>query len=391
MGNPDGIVQVFREKGVSMGNYLGQDTFKLGFGLMRLPKNPDGSIDVPQVCQMADRFIAAGGTYFDTAYVYDDGASEAAFKAAVADRYPRDSYTVATKLNVRVAKDAEDARQQFYTSLERTGVSYIDYYLLHAIQRGNYEMYEEYGIWDYVAELKKKGLIRHWGFSFHSDPELLRMLLTKHPDAEFVQLQLNYADWENPGVASRKNWEICKEFGKPVTVMEPVKGGILADPIPTVKAVFDAEGSGRSYASWAVRFAASLDNILVVLSGMSNLAQMEDNLSYMKEFQPLSDAELDLIRQAQEALNGDKSIPCTACHYCTEGCPMGIPIPEIFTVANRRKGSPEFRTIREYGIVTQGKGKASECIQCGQCEAACPQNLPIIELLEKCRSMEEEA
>ncbi len=390
MGNPDGIVQVFREKGVSMGNYLGQDTFKLGFGLMRLPKNPDGSIDVPQVCQMADRFIAAGGTYFDTAYVYDDGASEAAFKAAVADRYPRDSYTVATKLNVRVAKDAEDARQQFYTSLERTGVSYIDYYLLHAIQRGNYEMYEEYGIWDYVAELKKKGLIRHWGFSFHSDPELLRMLLTKHPDAEFVQLQLNYADWENPGVASRKNWEICKEFGKPVTVMEPVKGGILADPIPTVKAVFDAEGSGRSYASWAVRFAASLDNILVVLSGMSNLAQMEDNLSYMKEFQPLSDAELDLIRQAQEALNGDKSIPCTACHYCTEGCPMGIPIPEIFTVANRRKGSPEFRTIREYGIVTQGKGKASDCIQCGQCEAACPQNLPIIELLEKCRSMEEE-
>ena len=390
LGNPDGIVQVFREKGVSMGNYLGQDTFKLGFGLMRLPKNPDGSIDVPQVCQMADRFIAAGGTYFDTAYVYDDGASEAAFKAAVADRYPRDSYTVATKLNVRVAKDAEDARQQFYTSLERTGVSYIDYYLLHAIQRGNYEMYEEYGIWDYVAELKKKGLIRHWGFSFHSDPELLRMLLTKHPDAEFVQLQLNYADWENPGVASRKNWEICKEFGKPVTVMEPVKGGILADPIPTVKAVFDAEGSGRSYASWAVRFAASLDNILVVLSGMSNLAQMEDNLSYMKEFQPLSDAELDLIRQAQEALNGDKSIPCTACHYCTEGCPMGIPIPEIFTVANRRKGSPEFRTIREYGIVTQGKGKASDCIQCGQCEAACPQNLPIIELLEKCRSMEEE-
>ena len=373
-----------------MGNYLGQDTFKLGFGLMRLPKNPDGSIDVPQVCQMADRFIAAGGTYFDTAYVYDDGASEAAFKAAVADRYPRDSYTVATKLNVRVAKDAEDARQQFYTSLERTGVSYIDYYLLHAIQRGNYEMYEEYGIWDYVAELKKKGLIRHWGFSFHSDPELLRMLLTKHPDAEFVQLQLNYADWENPGVASRKNWEICKEFGKPVTVMEPIKGGILADPIPTVKAVFDAEGSGRSYASWAVRFAASLDNIIVVLSGMSNLAQMEDNLSYMKEFQPLSDAELDLIRQAQEALNGDKSIPCTACHYCTEGCPMGIPIPEIFTVANRRKGSPEFRTIREYGIVTQGKGKASDCIQCGQCEAACPQNLPIIELLEKCRSMEEE-
>jgi predicted aldo/keto reductase-like oxidoreductase len=251
-------------------------------------------------------------------------------------------------------------------------------------------MYEKYGIWDYVAELKKKGLIRHWGFSFHSDPELLRMLLTKHPDAEFVQLQLNYADWENPGVASRKNWEICKEFGKPVTVMEPVKGGILADPIPTVKAVFDPVRGGSSYSSYAVRFAASLENLIVVLSGMSSLAQMEDNLSYMKDFRPLTEAEQELIHKAQEALNNDKSIPCTACRYCTEGCPMGIPIPDIFTVANRRKGSPRFRTVREYGIVTQGKGKASECIQCGQCEAACPQHLPIIELLESCRSMEEE-
>ena len=372
-----------------MPGYLGQDTFKLGFGLMRLPKNADGSIDIPQVCQMADRFIEAGGTYFDTAYVYDDGRSEAAFKAAVVDRHPRESFTICTKLCAWLqCHDELSARQQFYTSLERTGAGYFDYYLLHAIQRNNYKKYDEYHIWDFIAEQKRKGLVRHWGFSFHADPELLEELLTAHPEVDFVQLQINYADWENPGVAARRNWEICKAHGKPVTVMEPVKGGVLADPIPAVKAVFDQAGNGLSYASWAIRYVASKDNIITVLSGMSNLAQMEDNLSYMRDFKPLSPEEEAVIAKAQWALNADQSIPCTACHYCTEGCPMGIPIPEIFTVANRRKGSPEFRTKREYNIVTQGKGKASDCIQCGQCESACPQHLPIIRLLEQCRNME---
>ena len=372
-----------------MSDLLGKDTFKLGFGLMRLPKLEDGHIDVPQVCQMADRFIEAGGTYFDTAYVYDNGESEAAFKAAVADRYPRDAYTVATKLNAMMqCHDAASAKQQFWTSLERTGAGYFDYYLLHALQRNNYKLYDEYGLWDFVREQKEKGLIRHWGFSFHADPELLEELLTLHPDAEFVQLQLNYADWENQGVASRRNWEICKAHGKPVTVMEPVKGGILADPIDTVKAVFDGTGTGMSYASWAVRFAASQENILVVLSGMSSLEQMEDNLSYMRNFQPLTEAEMAVIRRAQDALDADKSIPCTACRYCAKGCPMGIPIPDIFNVANRKKGSPEFRTVREYTIVTQGKGRASDCVACGQCEGVCPQHLPIIRLLEDFRSLE---
>lgn len=372
-----------------MSDYLGKNTFKLGFGLMRLPKLEDGGIDIPQVCQMADAFIAAGGTYFDTAYVYDNGLSEAAFKAAVADRYPRDAYTVATKLNAQMqCHDEASAKQQFWTSLERTGAGYFDYYLLHALQRANYKKYDEYGIWDFVKEQKAKGLIKHWGFSFHADPELLEELLEAHPDAEFVQLQINYADWENPGVASRRNWEICKAHGKPVTVMEPVKGGILADPIPTVKAVFDAANPNASYASWAVRYVAGLDNILTVLSGMSSLAQMEDNLSYMKDFKPLDEAEQAAVKRAQDALNADQSIPCTACRYCTKGCPMDIPIPDIFTVENRKKGSPEFRTLREYAIVTQGKGKASDCVACGQCESVCPQHLPIIQLLEKCRSLE---
>ena len=360
--------------------------FRLGFGLMRLPKKEDGHIDLSQVCEMADRFLAAGGTYFDTAFVYDAGESEAIFRQAVADRYPREAYTLATKLHAAMqCHDEQSAKQEFYTSLERTGAGYFDYYLLHALQRSTYQKYDEYGIWDFVREQKEKGLIRHVGFSFHADPELLEQLLTEHPEIEFVQLQINYADWENPGVASRKNWEICRAHGKPVVIMEPVKGGILADPIPIVREVFDRACPGPSYASWALRFAAGLDNILAVLSGMSNLAQMEDNLRTMSPFVPLSEAEMDLIHQAQRALDADKSIPCTACHYCTKGCPMEIPIPEIFNVQNRKKGSPKFRTVREYDIVTLHRGRAGSCVACGQCEAACPQHLPIIDLLRQCR------
>ena len=373
-----------------MNEILQKNPFKLGFGLMRLPKLSDGkSIDIPQVCEMTDRFVAAGGTYFDTAYVYDEGRSEAAFRAAVADRYPREAWTLATKLNAMMqCHDEESAKQQFYTSLERTGAGYFDYYLLHALQRSNLSKYDDYHIWDFVAEQKQKGLIKHWGFSFHADPDLLEELLTLHPEVEFVQLQINYADWENPGVAARKNWEICKAHGKPVTVMEPVKGGILADPIPAVKQILDSTGSGLSYAGWALRYVASQENIITVLSGMSNLAQMEDNLRSMAPFRPMTESELDIIRQAQQALNADQSIPCPACHYCTEGCPMSIPIPEIFTVVNRMKGSPHFRTVREYNIVTVGRGKAADCVRCGQCEGVCPQHLPIISLLEKAQEFE---
>lgn len=371
-----------------MSVYTGKEKLKLGFGLMRLPRLEDGSIDVPQVSEMVDLFMEAGGTYFDTAFAYQ--GSEEAIRKALVERYPRDSYTLASKLIIQPGStiSVEEAKQETMTSLERSGAGYFDYYLVHAIQRGNWQKYEEYGIWDYVKELKEKGLIKHYGFSFHADPELLVELLKRHPDAEFVQLQINYADWENPGVASRRNWEICKQYGKPVTVMEPVKGGILADPIDTVKEILKAANPDASYASWALRFVASKDNMLAVLSGMSSLEQMKDNLSFMKDFKPLTEEEEKVIAKAQEALDNDKSIPCTACHYCTKGCPMNIPIPEIFNVENRKKGSPEFRVKREYTIVTADKGKASDCIQCGQCEAACPQHLPIISLLEQCRSME---
>jgi len=371
-----------------MSVYTGKEKLKLGFGLMRLPRLEDGTIDVPQVSDMVDAFIEAGGTYFDTAFAYQ--GSEEAIRKALVERYPRDSYTLASKLIIQPGStmSVEEAKQETMTSLERSGAGYFDYYLVHAIQRGNWQLYEDYGIWDYVKELKEKGLIKHYGFSFHADPQLLVQLLERHPDAEFVQLQINYADWENPGVASRENWEICKKCGKPVTVMEPVKGGILADPIDTVKEILKAANPDASYASWALRFVAGKDNILAVLSGMSSIEQMKDNLSFMKDFKPLDEEEQKVIAKAQEALDNDKSIPCTACHYCTKGCPMSIPIPEIFNVENRKKGSPEFRVKREYTIVTADKGKASDCIQCGQCEAACPQHLPIISLLEQCRSME---
>ena len=239
-----------------------ENKLKLGFGLMRLPRLENGEIDVEQVAKMVDLFVEAGGTYFDTAFAYP--GSEEAIRQALVERYPRDTYTLATKLNVMSAENEESAKREFETSLERTGAGYFDYYLLHALQRSNYKLYDEYHLWDYVKQLKEDGKIRHYGFSFHADPELLDELLTKHPDVDFVQLQINYADWENPGVASRRNWEICKAHGKRVTVMEPVKGGILADPIDPVKEIFDAEGTGASYPSWALRFVASRDNLLAV-------------------------------------------------------------------------------------------------------------------------------
>ena len=367
-----------------MEKYFGENTPKLGFGLMRLPKK-DGKIDIEQTKQMVDLFMEAGLTYFDTAYVYDNGESEKAAKAALVDRYPRESYTLCTKLCAWMgAEDENSAKQQFYTSLERTGAGYFDYYLLHALQRGNYKLYDDYHLWDFVKEQKEKGLIRHYGFSFHADPALLEELLTDHPDVDFVQLQINYADWENPGVASRECWEIARRHGKSIVIMEPVKGGALADPIPGVQELLKSADPAASFASWAIRYAASLDGIITVLSGMSNLEQMNDNISYMKNFKPLSDSEQAVILRAQSVLSGDKSIPCTACHYCTDGCPMRIPIPEIFSVANRQRGNEAFRGKREYIIATEGRGKASDCIECGQCVSACPQQISVIERLRAC-------
>ena len=367
-----------------MEKYFGESTPKLGFGLMRLPRLENGEIDVEQTKRMVDLFLAAGQTYFDTAYVYE--GSEEAARQALVERYPRDSYTLATKLNASMeGLDEATAKQQLTVSLERTGAGYFDYYLLHALSERNVEKYDRFHLWDFVKDMKAQGLIRHYGFSFHGSPALLDKLLTEHPDVEFVQLQLNYVDWEEPRVAARENYEICRRHGKPVVVMEPVKGGLLADPPARVRELLKNARPDMSLASWGIRYAASLDGILTVLSGMSNVAQMEDNLSYMKDFRPLSEAEQAVICQAQEAFRQIETIPCTACHYCTEGCPAQIPIPEIFAARNRQLIWERMEDGRKaYAEAVKERGKASDCLACGQCENACPQHLGVIEYLKGC-------
>lgn len=372
-----------------MEKYFGESTPKLGFGLMRLPKDAAGKIDIEHTKKMVDLFMNAGLTYFDTAYVYDDGNSEKAAKTALVDRYPRESFTLATKLCSWLKEnDAEAAKQQLFTSLERTGAGYFDYYLLHALQTGNYKTYDDYRIWDFVREQKEKGLIKHWGFSFHAGPELLDELLTAHPDTEFVQLQINYADWENPDVTARANYEVARKHGKSIIVMEPVKGGALADPPESVQKILKEANPDASFASWAIRYAASLEGIITVLSGMSNIEQMNDNLSYMKDFRPLSEAEQAAVQKAQEVINGVKSIPCTACHYCTSGCPMQIPIPEIFAARNKQLVWGQLEAGKAaYANAVKNSGKAGSCVECGQCESACPQQIKVIEQLKECAAV----
>ncbi len=355
----------------------------LGFGLMRLPRTEGGAIDIAETSRMVDAFLAAGFTYFDTAYVYE--GSEEAARQALVERHPRDSYTLATKLNARVAKDPDDARSQLQQSLQRTGAGYFDYYLLHAVQDSNARHYADWDLWAYARQVKAQGLVRHYGFSFHGTPALLDRLLTEHPDVDFVQLQINYADWDNPEVTAGANYEVARRHGKQVVIMEPVKGGALADVPPEEKELFEAVRPGASCASWALRFAASLDGVLAVLSGMSNTAQMEDNLATFTDFAPVTEAERQAIAKAQQVFAHSAAIPCTGCGYCVEGCPRQIFIPKVFAAANKQLAQNDLDKAKEaYARAIDGRGKASDCIGCSQCEGACPQHLPIIEWLRKC-------
>jgi predicted aldo/keto reductase-like oxidoreductase len=363
---------------------LVENSIKLGFGLMRLPHvNGGKEIDVEETKVMVDKFIKAGGKYFDTAFVYT-GSEEAAKKALV-ERYPRDSYYLADKLNAGefCCKNEAEAKQEFLTSLERTGAGYFDFYLLHALGEDNLANYEKYGLWDYVKELKSEGKIKHYGISFHDTAALLDEILTDHPDIEFVQLQINYADWEDKSIQSKKCYDVATKHGKPVIVMEPVKGGTLANPPePVLKVLRDADPAA-SPASWAIRFVASLPNVMMVLSGMSNVEQMDDNLSFMKDFEPLTADEEKVIDDARTALNSFDTIKCTACHYCTPGCPVEMHIPEIFAVMNDYKIYGDLASAKDQYGWRPGGPKASACIECGQCENACPQKLPIINLLKE--------
>ena len=355
---------------------------KLGFGLMRLPRKDENTIDVEETKKMVDHFMAAGMNYFDTAWAYD--GSEDAIRQALVERYPRDRFFLVDKLNARMAKDEAEAKDEINVSLKRAGVSYFDLYFLHAIQDGNIDFYNRYGLWDYVKQLKEEGRIRRIGFSFHGSPELLENLLDAHPEVELVQLQINYADWENPKVQSRANLAVCQKHHIPVTIMEPVKGGLLANPPKEIQDLLRQAEPDMSFASWAIRFAASQEGVVTVLSGMSSLEQMDNNLSYMKDFQPLNAQENDVILKARDILSKANQIACTGCHYCMPGCPVHMHIPDIFTAMNVYKMDGRLdKAKQEYRFAVNGSSLASQCLHCGQCEGACPQSLPIISYLEE--------
>ncbi len=365
-------------------SFFDKEIKKFGFGLMRLPKI-DGAIDVEQMKDMVDAFMAAGFTYFDTAWVYN-GSEEAARKALV-ERYPRESYQLATK-NAAWAggKSKEEAIAQFETSLERTGAGYFDNYLLHNLGNKRTKVFDDLAMWDFVREKKAEGKIRHYGFSFHSTPEELDEILTAHPDVEFVQLQINYADWENPAVQSRGVYEMARRHGKQVVIMEPLKGGLLADPPESVAKILKESEPDLSVASWGIRFAADLEGVLVVLSGMSSLEQMQDNISFMKDFSGLTDQERTVISAAREELNRIPIVPCTSCNYCAKVCPMEIGISATFTAANlfylygNMQRAARSETL---GVTNAGKKQAVSCIRCGKCEQVCPQHIRIREELAK--------
>ena len=323
----------WNKKGEKNMAYLGEEIKKLGFGLMRLPQKSEGVIDVEQTKVMVDKFMEAGFTYFDTAWAY--AGSEDAIREALVERYSREKYQLATKMAAWInCKTRDEALAQFKTSLERTKAGYFDFYLLHNLGEHRTKYFDEYGLWDWIREQKEAGLIRHAGFSFHSTPEELDALFTAHPEMEFVQLQINYADWENPAIQSRACYEVARKHGKPVIIMEPVKGGMLATPPEAVEKLLKEAEPEASTASWAIRFAADLEGVITVLSGMSNVAQMEDNLFFMKDFNGLTDSEKETLDKAREAMSKIPLIPCTTCNYCAKVCPMEIGISGSFTAMN---------------------------------------------------------
>ena len=356
---------------------------KLGFGLMRLPKDKQSQIKLDEVQRMVDSYMERGFNYFDTAYVYE--GSEEAIRQTLVEKYPRDVYTLADKLPAWKLTCQEDVERIFQESLNRTGVDYFDFYLLHSVEKSHYPTYEKYQCFDFIQEMKKQGKIKYMGFSFHDDADFLEKVLTEHPEIDFVQLQLNYLDWENGVIQSRRNYEVARKHHKPIIVMEPVKGGTLASFSDDIERIYKDYAPQKSIASWALRYVASLDGVMTILSGMSNAQQMNDNLDTMTHFEKINNEEAKLIKQVTDQVLSYPTIPCTKCRYCTPGCPMRIQIPDLFTAYNSAKMYGENRRYQTYykDHSTGDYQPAKACIACGQCESVCPQHLEIISLLKE--------
>lgn len=353
-----------------------------GFGCMRLPMNGD-QVDIAETTRMVDEFLAQGFNYFDTAHGYIGGKSELALKECLTSRYPREAYSLTDKLTDSYFKTEADIRPFFESQLEACGVDYFDFYLMHAQNADNFKKFKACRAYETAFALKAEGRIRHVGLSFHDRAEVLDQILTEYPQIEVVQIQFNYLDYDDIAVQSRKCYEVCCKHGKPVLVMEPVKGGSLVNLPEEAKKVLD-DLHGGSPASYAIRFAAGFPGMMMVLSGMSNMEQMKDNLSYMRDFKPLNETELTAVNKVQEIFHKMNMIPCTACRYCVEGCPKQISIPDLFAIMNIKQLHHDWNADYYYEEVHTAPGRrASDCLKCGKCEKICPQHLPIRKLLEE--------
>ncbi len=364
---------------------------KLGFGFMRLPILKEGdftSIDMEQVCEMTDIFMSNGFCYFDTAYPYHGEKSEEAIREALVKRYPRDSFILADKMPTIRVTGPQDYPVLFETQIKRCGVEYFDCYLLHNIWKKSYADTEKFGGFDFIAQKMKEGRIRRFGFSFHDEPELLDKALTAHPEVDFVQLQLNYLDWKSPSVRSEECYNVARKHGKDIVVMEPNKGGSLINLPEEAQKLIKDYAPESSPASWAMRFCASLEGVKLVLSGMSNISQLKDNISFMSEPVPLNAEEKKIIEKVRDIIEKNSAIGCTKCRYCTEDCPMDIPIPEYFSAFNTYRLTHNMGNAgMYYRRYANGRAPASQCLKCGKCEAYCPQHLDIRRLLGECAEL----
>lgn len=366
---------------------LFEDKKKLGFGCLRLPHidpNDTSDVDIDEMRRMVDAFIAAGFKYFDTAYSYLNYKSECFVKEAISSRYPRESFVLTTKLPCLELKEDSVPRAYFQEQLDKCGVEYFDFYFLHSLNEHYYRLAERLGCFELLKELKSNGKAKNIGFSFHDSADVLDMILSQHPEIDVVQIQLNYLDWENPVIQSKRCYDVCQKHNKPVIVMEPVKGGTLAKLPAQAQKLMEDYAPGASPSSWAIRFAASQPGVAMVLSGMSNMEQVRDNISYMADFKPLNEQEKAILQKCAQIVKQSVAIPCTACAYCTDGCPVGIPIPRYFALFNENKRDGwQAGAKKRYGQMTMTHAAASQCIHCGQCQAKCPQHIDIIDWLEK--------